>query len=89
MKKVKIAVLVSGGGTNLQALIDAQGDVLRSGEILSRHRAARRREGHGDHARDDVDLVEDACQRGVCDVKEVDPRHENDLGKADRRGRAV
>ena len=33
MKKVKIAVLVSGGGTNLQALIDAQGDVLRSGEI--------------------------------------------------------
>ena len=29
----KIAVLVSGGGTNLQALIDAQGDVLKSGEI--------------------------------------------------------
>ncbi len=28
-----IAVLVSGGGTNLQALIDAQGTVLRSGEI--------------------------------------------------------
>ena len=33
MKKVRIAVLVSGGGTNLQALIDAQGNVLRSGEI--------------------------------------------------------
>ncbi|MBQ8622609.1 MAG: phosphoribosylglycinamide formyltransferase [Oscillospiraceae bacterium] len=33
MSKVKIAVLVSGGGTNLQALIDAQGSVLRSGEI--------------------------------------------------------
>ena len=33
MKKVRIAVLVSGGGTNLQALIDAQGSVLRSGEI--------------------------------------------------------
>ena len=32
MKK-KIAVLVSGGGTNLQALIDAQGSVLRSGRI--------------------------------------------------------
>ena len=31
--KTKIAVLVSGGGTNLQALIDAQGDVLQSGEI--------------------------------------------------------
>ena len=31
--KVKIAVLVSGGGTNLQALIDAQGSVLTSGEI--------------------------------------------------------
>ena len=33
MKK-RIAVLVSGGGTNLQALIDAQGKVLRSGEIV-------------------------------------------------------
>ena len=31
--KAKIAVLVSGGGTNLQALIDAQGSVLTSGEI--------------------------------------------------------
>ena len=34
MKKAKIAVLVSGGGTNLQALIDAQNEgVLKSGEI--------------------------------------------------------
>ena len=33
MKKANIAVLVSGGGTNLQALIDAQGDVIVSGEI--------------------------------------------------------
>ena len=33
MAKTKIAVLVSGGGTNLQALIDAQGKVLNSGEI--------------------------------------------------------
>ena len=33
MKK-RIAVLVSGGGTNLQALIDAQGKVLHSGEIV-------------------------------------------------------
>ena len=32
--KTKIAVLVSGGGTNLQALIDAQGSVLQSGEIV-------------------------------------------------------
>ena len=31
--KARIAVFVSGGGTNLQALIDAQGSVLRSGEI--------------------------------------------------------
>ena len=31
--KTKIAVLVSGGGTNLQALIDAQGTVLNSGKI--------------------------------------------------------
>ena len=29
----RIAVLVSGGGTNLQALIDAQGSVLVSGKI--------------------------------------------------------
>lgn len=29
----RIAVLVSGGGTNLQALIDAQDNVLRSGKI--------------------------------------------------------
>ncbi len=33
MKKAKIAVFVSGGGTNLQALIDAQGSVITSGEI--------------------------------------------------------
>ena len=32
--KTRIAVLVSGGGTNLQALIDAQGSVLNSGEIV-------------------------------------------------------
>ncbi len=32
--KTKIAVLVSGGGTNLQALIDTQGNVLQSGEIV-------------------------------------------------------
>ena len=30
----RIAVLVSGGGTNLQALLDAQGTVLISGEIV-------------------------------------------------------
>ena len=33
MKKAKIAVFVSGGGTNLQALIDAQGKIVTSGEI--------------------------------------------------------
>ena len=33
-KKVKIAVLVSGGGTNLQALIDAQKkEILKNGKI--------------------------------------------------------
>ena len=32
-RKANIAVLVSGGGTNLQALIDAQGSVITSGEI--------------------------------------------------------
>lgn len=35
MKKAKIAVLVSGGGTNLQALIDAQAKgIITSGEIV-------------------------------------------------------
>lgn len=35
MEQTKIAVLVSGGGTNLQALIDAQrSGVLRSGKIV-------------------------------------------------------
>ena len=33
MANKRIAVLVSGGGTNLQALIDAQGTVINSGEI--------------------------------------------------------
>lgn len=34
MKKIKIAVLVSGGGTNLQALIDEQNNgLIKSGEI--------------------------------------------------------
>ena len=34
MKKVKIAVLVSGGGTNLQALLDSQkSGVIKNGEI--------------------------------------------------------
>ena len=35
MVKTKIAVLISGGGTNLQALIDAQkSGIIKSGEIL-------------------------------------------------------
>ena len=35
MNKTRIAVLVSGGGTNLQALLDAQeSGILRSGEIV-------------------------------------------------------
>lgn len=34
MEKIKIAVLISGGGTNLQALIDAQNSgVIKNGEI--------------------------------------------------------
>ena len=34
MVKARIAVLVSGGGTNLQALIDAQkSGIIKSGEI--------------------------------------------------------
>ena len=34
MRKIKIAVLVSGGGTNLQALIDAQNaGIIQNGEI--------------------------------------------------------
>ena len=35
MKKTRIAVLVSGGGTNLQALIDAEkSGIIKSGEIV-------------------------------------------------------
>ena len=35
LKKAKIAVLVSGGGTNLQALIDAQNSgIIQSGQIV-------------------------------------------------------
>ena len=35
MRKAKIAVLVSGGGTNLQALIDAQkNEIIKNGEIV-------------------------------------------------------
>ena len=33
MANKRIAVLVSGGGTNLQALIDAQGSTIKSGDI--------------------------------------------------------
>ncbi len=49
----KIAVLVSGGGTNLQALLDAQGKKLKHGEIkavISNHEnayALRRAEKYG------------------------------------------
>ena len=32
-ERIKIAVFVSGGGTNLQALIDSRGSVIKSGEI--------------------------------------------------------
>lgn len=33
-RKIRIAVLVSGSGSNLQALLDAQGSTLVSGEIV-------------------------------------------------------
>ena len=34
-RKARIAVLVSGGGTNLQALIDAEkSGIIKSGEIV-------------------------------------------------------
>ena len=34
MNKIRVAVLVSGGGTNLQALLDARDTVIRHGEII-------------------------------------------------------
>ncbi len=34
MNKTRIAVLVSGGGTNLQAILDAQGSIIHSGEVV-------------------------------------------------------
>lgn len=33
MEKARIAVLVSGGGTNLQAILDAQGSIINSGMV--------------------------------------------------------
>ena len=34
-EKTKVAVLVSGGGTNLQAIIDAQSSgIIRDGEVV-------------------------------------------------------
>ena len=33
LTKVKTAVLVSGGGTNLQAILDSRGSVIESAEI--------------------------------------------------------
>lgn len=33
MEKARIAVLVSGGGTNLQAILDAQGSIINSGRV--------------------------------------------------------
>ena len=32
-RKLRTAVLVSGGGTNLQAILDARGGVIQSAEI--------------------------------------------------------
>ena len=34
LEKTRIGVLVSGGGTNLQALLDVQGSVIKDGEIV-------------------------------------------------------
>ena len=58
MKKARIAVLVSGGGTNLQALLDAQSSgKLKSGEIVfvvsnkADAYAARGDRDDGDHRR--------------------------------------
>ena len=35
LNKARIAVLVSGGGTNLQAIIDAQkSGIIKSGEVV-------------------------------------------------------
>lgn len=33
LDKINVAVLVSGGGTNLQAIIDAQGNVIKNAEV--------------------------------------------------------
>ncbi len=33
MNKIRIAVLVSGGGTNLQALIDSEGTIIKDGKV--------------------------------------------------------
>ncbi len=65
MVKARIAVLVSGGGTNLQALIDAQEKgILKNGEIVlvvSSSKAAFALERAKNHGIEGVSLDRDAC----------------------------
>jgi len=82
LKKARIAVFVSGGGTNLQALIDAQNQgTLRSGKIelvLSSNPEAyalRRAEGNGIPTEVVVKKQfgsQDAFEKRICEILQRD-----------------
>lgn len=65
MSKARIAVLVSGGGTNLQALIDAQNSgLIRNGEIIlviSNNRGAYALERAGNAGIDTAVVIKKEC----------------------------
>ena len=64
---VRIAVLVSGGGTNLQALIDAQNSgALHSGRLETKVNAAAL-----DHIREHVACADRGKLVGVADEDEI------------------
>ena len=74
LKKVKTAVLVSGGGTNLQAILDSRGSVIESAEIAlvvsssPTAYALERAKNHGIEGlciRDEAALQEALTQRGI------------------------
>lgn len=86
MVNCKIAVLVSGGGTNLQALLDAQdAGILKSGEIslvISSNAGAYALERAKNHGVKGISLDKSVCALGAdfeAKLKEVLREHEIEL----------
>lgn len=73
LSPVRVAVLVSGGGTNLQAILDARGTVIRSAEVVlvvsssPKAYALERAKNHGIEAL--VIREEDELQKALEDRK--------------------